>query len=137
MITFADVEEARERIKDQIYLSPFPYSETISRMSGNRVFFKLENLQMTGSFKERGALNHLLTLAPEAAARGVIAASAGNHGMAVAFHSQRLGIAATIVMPRHAPLIKVSRVRQYRAQGLLHGEDYDMAFAEARRLCQE
>ena len=137
MITFVDVEEARERIKDQIYLSPSPYSETISRMSGNRVFFKLENLQMTGSFKERGALNRLLTLAPEAAARGMIAASAGNHGMAVAFHSQRLGIAATIVMPSHAPLIKVSRVRQYRAQVLLHGEDYDMAFAEARRLSRE
>jgi len=137
MITFVDVEEARERIKDQIYLSPSPYSETISRMSGNRVFFKLESLQMTGSFKERGALNRLLTLAPEAAARGMIAASAGNHGMAVAFHSQRLGIAATIVMPSHAPLIKVSRVRQYGAQVLLHGEDYDMAFAEARRLSRE
>ena len=137
MITFVDVEEARERIKDQIYLSPFPYSETISRMSGKRVFFKLENLQMTGSFKERGALNRLLTLTPEEAARGVIAASAGNHGMAVAFHSRRLGIAASIVMPRHAPLIKVSRVRQYGAEVLLHGDDYDMAFAEARRLSQE
>ena len=137
MITFVDVEEARERIKDQIYLSPFPYSETISRMSGSRVFFKLENLQMTGSFKERGALNRLLTLTPEEAARGVIAASAGNHGMAVAFHSRRLGIAATIVMPRHAPLIKISRVRQYGAEVLLHGDDYDMAFAEARRLSQE
>ena len=137
MITFVDVEEARERIKDQIYLSPFPYSETISRMSGNRVFFKLENLQMTGSFKERGALNRLLALAPEEAARGVIAASAGNHGMAVAFHSRRLGIAATIVMPRHAPLIKISRVRQYGAEVLLHGDDYDMAFAEARRVSQE
>ena len=137
MITFVDVEEARERIKDQIYLSPFPHSETISRMSGNRVFFKLENLQMTGSFKERGALNRLLTLAPEEAARGVIAASAGNHGMAVAFHSRRLGITATIVMPRHAPLIKISRVRQYGAEVLLHGDDYDMAFAEARRLSRE
>src|SRR3970040_2985980 len=99
MITFVDVEEARERIKDQIYLSPFAYSETISRMSGNRVFFKLENLQMTGSFKERGALNRLLTLTAEEAKRGVIAASAGNHGMALAFHRRRLGIAATILMP--------------------------------------
>ena len=137
MITFVDVEEARERIKEQIYLSPFPYSETISRMSGNRVFFKLENLQMTGSFKERGALNRLLTLTAEEAAHGVIAASAGNHGMAVAFHSRRLGIAATIVMPFHAPLFKISRVRQYGAQVLLHGDDYDMAFAEARRLSRE
>ena len=137
MITFVDVEEARERIKEQIYLSPFPYSETISRLTGNRVFFKLENLQMTGSFKERGALNRLLTLSPEEAQRGVIAASAGNHGMAVAFHSHRLNIAATIVMPVFAPLIKVSRVRQYGAQSVLHGNDYDTALAEAQRLSQE
>src|SRR3989304_1511141 len=137
MITFVEIEEARKRIKDQISLSPFPYSETISRMSGNRVFFKLKNLQRAGSFKERGALNRLLTLAPEAAARGMIAASAGNHGMAVAFPRQRVALAATIVMPSHAPLIKVSRVRQYGAQVLLHGEDYDMAFAEARRLSRE
>ena len=101
---FVDIEEARERIKDRLYLSPLAYSESISRMTGNRVFFKLENLQMTGSFKERGALNRLLTLSAEESARGVIAASAGNHGMAVAFHSQRLGIAATVVMPLQAPL---------------------------------
>ncbi|MDP9129348.1 MAG: threonine ammonia-lyase [Candidatus Binatota bacterium] len=137
MITFVDVEEARERIKEQIYLSPFPYSETISRLTGNRVFFKLENLQLTGSFKERGALNRLLTLSPEEAQRGVIAASAGNHGMALAFHSHRLNIAATIVMPVFAPLIKVSRVRQYGAQSVLHGNDYDTALAEAQRLSQE
>jgi threonine dehydratase len=137
VITFVDVEEARERIQNQIYLSPFPYSETISQLAGNRVFFKLENLQMTGSFKERGALNRLLTLSPDEAKRGVIAASAGNHGMAVAFHSQQLKIAATIVMPLHAPLIKVSRVRQYGAQTVLYGTDYDAAFAEARRLAQQ
>jgi threonine dehydratase len=137
MITFVDIEEARERIQKQIYLSPFPYSETISGLTGNRVFFKLENLQMTGSFKERGALNRLLTLTPDEAKRGVIAASAGNHGMAVAFHSRRLDISATIVMPLHAPLIKVSRVRQYGAQIVLHGTDYDEAFAEAHRLAQK
>ena len=137
MITFVDVEEARERIQSQIYLSPLPYSETISQLSGNRVFFKLENLQITGSFKERGALNRLLTLTPDEAKRGVIAASAGNHGMAVAYHGQRLKIAATIVMPLHAPLIKVSRVRHYGAQTVLHGSDYDAAFTEAQRLAQE
>ena len=137
MITFADIEQARERIKEQIYLSPFPYSETISRLTGSRVFFKLENLQMTGSFKERGALNRLLTLTSEEGQRGVIAASAGNHGMAVAFHSQRLGITATIVMPRHAPLIKVSSVRRYGAQALLSGEDYAAAFQEAQRIADE
>jgi threonine dehydratase len=106
-------------------------------MTGSRVFFKLENLQMTGSFKERGALNRLLTLAPEEARRGVIAASAGNHGMAVAFHSRRLGIASTIVMPSPAPLIKVSRVRQYGAESVLSGSDYDAAYAEATRLSRE
>jgi threonine dehydratase len=137
MITFIDIEEARERIKEQIYLSPFPYSETVSRMTGSRIFFKLENLQMTGSFKERGALNALLTLPPERAKRGVIAASAGNHGMAVAFHCQRLNIAATIVMPVAAPLVKVTRVRQYGARSVLHGNDYDSALAEALRLSQE
>jgi threonine dehydratase len=137
MITFADVEEARERIKDQIYLSPFPHSETISRMTGNKVFFKLENLQLTGSFKERGALNRLLTLTAEEGKRGVIAASAGNHGMAVAYHSRRLNIASTIVMPVSAPLIKVTRVRQYGAESVLHGSDYDGAYAEAIRLSQE
>ena len=137
MITFVDVEEARERIQNQIYLSPFAFSETISRLTGNRAFFKLENLQMTGSFKERGALNRLLTLTPHVAKRGVIAASAGNHGMAVAFHSHRLNISATIVMPLQAPLIKVSRVRHYGAQTVLHGTDYDAAFAEAQRLAQK
>ena len=131
MVTFVDVEEARERIKEQIYLSPLPYSETISRMTGNRVFFKLENLQMTGSFKERGALNRLLTLSAEERNRGVIAASAGNHGMALAFHSHRLDIAATIVMPVFAPLIKVSRVRQYGAQTVLCGDDYDSALSRS------
>jgi threonine dehydratase len=137
MITFSDIEQSRARIDKQIYLSPFAYSETVSRMTGSRVFFKLENLQMTGSFKERGALNHLLTLAPIEAKRGVVAASAGNHGMAVAFHSQRLKRSATIVMPLHAPLIKVSRVRLYGGECVLHGSDYDSAFAEARRLSRE
>jgi len=137
MISFVDIEEARERIQEQIYLSPFPRSETISRMTGNRVFCKLENLQITGSFKERGALNRLLTLTGEEAQRGVIAASAGNHGMALAFHSQRLKIASTIVMPVFAPLIKVTRVRQYGGQSVLHGNDYDEALTEARRLSQE
>jgi threonine dehydratase len=137
MITFVDVEEARQRIREQIYLSPFPHSETISQLTGNKIFFKLENLQLTGSFKERGALNRLLTLTPEEARRGVIAASAGNHGMAVAYHSRRLSIASTIVMPVSAPLIKVTRVRQYGAESVLCGNDYDSALAEALRLSKE
>src|SRR5690242_6183625 len=137
MISFVDIEAARARIREQIYLSPFPRSETISQMTGNRIFFKLENLQITGSFKERGALNRLLMLTDEEARKGVIAASAGNHGMAVAYHSRRLNIAATIVMPVTAPLIKVTRVRQYGAQSVLSGNDYDGALAEALRLSNE
>ncbi|HXG52687.1 MAG TPA: threonine ammonia-lyase [candidate division Zixibacteria bacterium] len=137
MVTLQDIREAHERIRSRIYLSPLPHSETVSNMAGARVYFKLENLQMTGSFKERGALNRLLTLPPEEAARGVIAASAGNHGMAVAFHSRRLNIAATIVMPVQAPLIKVTWVRRFGARTVLHGTDYESAFAEARRLSAE
>lgn len=137
MISFLDITAASERIRSQIYLSPCAYSETISQMTGNRVFFKLENLQMTGSFKERGALNRLLMLTKDEAKRGVIAASAGNHGMAVAFHGQRLGIPATIVMPVHAPLIKVSWVERYGARTRLYGADYDEAFGEAQRISRE
>jgi threonine dehydratase len=106
-------------------------------MTGNRVFFKLENLQITGSFKERGALCRLLALSPKEAKRGVIAASAGNHGMAVAFHSRRLSIPATIVMPNYAPLIKVTYVKRYGANTLLRGDDYDGAYDAALRLSQE
>jgi threonine dehydratase len=137
MITFTDIEAAHQRIQDRIYRSPFPYSETISQMSGSRVAFKLENLQITGSFKERGALNRLLMLTPAEAQRGVIAASAGNHGMAVAFHARRLGLVATVVMPLQAPLIKVSAVRRYGARALLFGEDYAAAFQEAQRISRE
>src|SRR5262245_17434743 len=103
MVTLADIHAARARIRATIYQSPCAYSETISHMTGTRVFFKLDNLQMTGSFKERGALNKLLTLSAEERANGVIAASAGNPGLAVAFHAQKLGIPATIVMPRFPP----------------------------------
>lgn len=137
MITFKDVAAARARIRSQIYLSPCAYSETISRMTGSRVLFKLENLQMTGSFKERGALNRLLTMDRGEAERGVVAASAGNHGMAVAFHSRRLGIPSTIVMPVHAPLIKATWVQRYGAKTVLHGADYDAAFEEAQRISNE
>jgi threonine dehydratase len=132
MITIKDIAAARDRIKGQVSLSPCVHSESFSRMTDSRVFFKLDNLQITGSFKERGALNRLLALSPEEAKRGVIAASAGNHGMAVAFHSQRLGIPAAIVMPVHAPLIKAAFVRRYGARTILNGADYDAALEEAQ-----
>lgn len=137
MITLNDIRAAREKLHNQIYLSPFAYSETISQLTGDRVFFKLDNLQMTGSFKERGALNRLLHLSKDEAARGVIAASAGNHGMAVAFHSHRLGVPSLVVMPLHAPLIKLTCVQRYGARTKVHGNDYDAAFREAERLSSE
>jgi threonine dehydratase len=133
VIDVADVEVARARIADAIYLSPCPASATLGELTGTRCHVKLENLQMTGSFKERGALARLLTLGPAERARGVVAASAGNHGLAVAYHARRLGIGATIVVPEWAPLIKVTRCRQLGATVVLAGHDYDEAYAEARR----
>lgn len=137
MITLADVQAARARMGAAIYCSPCAYSETVSRMAGARVAFKLDNLQMTGSFKERGALNKLLSLGADERVRGVITASAGNHGLAVAFHAQRLGVRATIVMPRFAPLVKVSWAQRYGAEVVLTGTDFDEALAEAQRLQRE
>jgi threonine dehydratase len=133
MLTLADIERARARIKDSIYMSPCAHSETFSSLTGNKVYFKLDNLQMTGSFKERGALNKILTLTDEEKARGVIAASAGNHAQGVAYHATRNGIRSTIVMPVATPLIKVTRTREYGAEVILHGASYDEAFDEAWR----
>src|SRR5258708_4282086 len=137
MITIHDIERARARIKDSIYVSPCAHSETFSRLTGNKVYFKLDNLQMTGSFKERGALNKILTLTDEEKRRGVIAASAGNHAQGVSYHATRNQIRATIVMPQAAPLFKVTRTREYGAEVVLHGASYDEAYEEARRRCSE
>jgi len=133
MVTLQDIERARARIKDDIYMSPCAHSETFSKLTGNKVYFKLENLQMTGSFKERGALNKILTLSDEEKARGVIAASAGNHAQGVAYHATRKGVKSTIVMPAAAPLVKVTRTKEYGAHVVLHGASYDEAFEEAWR----
>ena len=134
MVTLPDVQAALGRIRDRIYLSPCARSETLSRLTGTSAFLKLENLQMTGSYKERGALNTLLTLPDAARARGLIAASAGNHAQGVAYHAGRLGITATIVMPETTPIMKVANTRAHGARIVLHGASYDEACAEARRL---
>ena len=134
MIDVADIREAAKRIAGTITETPCPYSETLSELTGARVFVKLENLQMTGSFKERGAANLLLQLSPAERRRGVIAASAGNHGLAVAFHAARLGIAAVIVMPEWAPLAKVTAARRHGAEVVLHGENFDEAYVRAREI---
>jgi threonine dehydratase len=134
MLELRQIAEARERIRSRIYLSPCARSETFSRRCGAITFFKLENLQMTGSFKERGALNKMLQLSTQERRRGVITASAGNHAQAVAYHAAQDGIPATIVMPRRTPLIKVANTRQHGAEVILHGNDFDEAYAHAVEL---
>jgi threonine dehydratase len=135
MIGIQDVEAARARIRDSIFVSPCAYSETFSRLCDAKIYFKLENLQMTGSFKERGALNKILTLSPDERTRGVIAASAGNHAQGVSYHATKQGIAAVVVMPLTTPLVKVGATRSYGAEVVLHGANYDEAYEEARRRC--
>jgi threonine dehydratase len=133
MVTLSDIQTALGRIRKSIQISPCTRSETFSELTGNSVYLKLENRQRTGAYKERGALNKLLTLSVEERERGVIAASAGNHAQAVAYHAARLGIRARICMPLPTPLIKVSATRGYGADVVLHGANYDEAFAEALR----
>jgi threonine dehydratase len=131
MIQISDVKAALSRIRESIYLSPCARSETFSSATGNTVYLKLDNLQRTGSFKERGALNKLLTLSSEERSRGVIAASAGNHAQGVAYHAGRHGIRAQICMPLTTPLIKVSATKSYGGEVILTGANYDEAYEQA------
>lgn len=137
MITLADVQAALERIRPSIYLSPFTLSATFSQLTGNSIYLKLDNLQRTGAFKERGALNKLLTMTAEERDRGVIAASAGNHAQGLAYHAGRRGVKAQICMPLTTPLIKVSATKSYGAEVILHGANYDDACEEAIRRGQQ
>ena len=134
MLHLDDVKAARERVRDRVVLTPCTPSEAFGEMFGGKAWFKFENLQRTGSFKERGALNCMLSLSEEERSRGVIAASAGNHAQGVAFHARRLGIPATIVMPERTPLIKVSNTERYGARVVLHGSVYDEAMARAMEI---
>ncbi len=136
MVTLQDVQAALARIRDRIYLSPCARSETLSKLTGTVAHLKLENLQMTGAYKERGALNKLLLMEVADRERGLIAASAGNHAQAVAYHAGRLGVNATIVMPEATPIMKVANTRAHGARVVLQGANYDEAYAEARRLEQ-
>jgi threonine dehydratase len=136
VIGFADVTAARERIRGGIYESPCVESIPLSQLTGAHVYCKLDYLQRTGSFKERGARNALLQLAPEERARGVIAASAGNHAQGIAYHGSLLGIPVTVVMPKFAPLIKVTNCRHLGATVLLHGADLSEARAHAEAIAQ-
>jgi len=131
MIQLTDIQSALARIRADIRVSPCPRSETFSALTNNIIFLKMDNQQRTGAFKERGALNKLLTMGNEERSRGVIAASAGNHAQGVAYHAGRHRIHARIVMPLPTPLTKVSATRAYGAEVVLHGTNYDEAYEKA------
>lgn len=133
-VSIDDVYAAQARIRDAIVRTPTLISKTLSEMTGATVFLKFENLQFTAAYKERGALNTLLQLSPEARAKGVIAASAGNHAQGLAYHANRLGIPATIVMPRTTPTVKVTQTEGHKAKVVLEGDTFDAAYAHARVL---
>src|SRR5580693_5867202 len=133
-ISLQDVRAAQDRIADQLFATPCLQSRTLSNLTGAQVYIKFENLQFTASFKERGALNRLLLLTPAERARGVCTMSAGNHGQAVAYHAHRLGIPATIVMPRHTPFVKVEHTRSHGAEVVLYGDTLSEASEHAHGI---
>ena len=135
-VSLEEIKRAEERIRDHIYFSPCRKSAELSAVTGQQVYLKLDNLQRTGAFKERGALNKILTLNEDQRRRGVIAASAGNHAQAVAHHATQRGIRAHIVMPLMTPLVKTSATRAFGAEVILYGANYDEACEEALRLAR-
>jgi threonine dehydratase len=137
MPSLADVRSARERIRDAVVLTPLVRATGLEDQLTAALHIKLESLQRTGSFKDRGALNRLLDLSAEEKTRGVVTASAGNHAQAVAYHGARLGIAVEVVMPEHTPLIKVANTRRFGADVRFHGATLAEAMVEARRLEKE
>jgi threonine dehydratase len=137
MLQLHDIQAAADRLQGQVLETPFVESRTLSQLLGCTVFLKFENLQYTASFKERGACNKLVQLCEAERARGVVAMSAGNHAQGVAYHAQRLGIRAVIVMPRFTPGVKIERTRGFGAEVVLHGDSLDEAQLHARALAQE
>jgi len=135
--TVKDIHEAAQRLHGQVLDTPCVPSRTLSAITGCEVFLKFENLQFTASFKERGALNKIAQLSDEERARGVLAVSAGNHAQGVAYHAQRLGIPATIVMPRFAPAVKVENTRRFGATVVLEGDTFDDARSHGLQLAKE
>jgi threonine dehydratase len=137
VVTLDDIRRAADTIRGSVVETPSAHSCTLSALTGAEVVLKFENVQFTASFKDRGALVKLLSLGPAERARGVIAMSAGNHAQAVAYHAQRLGIAAVIVMPRFTPSVKVEHTRAFGAEVILHGAVFDEADVFARQLADE
>jgi threonine dehydratase len=134
MIDLQTIQQAAERLQGQVLLTPCVESRTLSQIVQAQVFLKFENLQFTASFKERGACNKLAQLSAAERARGVVAMSAGNHAQGVAYHAQRLGLRAVIVMPRFTPGVKVERTRGFGAEVVLHGDTLEQARAHAFEL---
>ena len=133
-VSLSEIVAARSRLNGAIFRTPCPESDALSELTGARIFCKQEHLQRTGSFKERGARNALAKLPAAQASTGVIAASAGNHALGLAWHGRLLAIPVTVVMPRFAPMVKVARCRQFGAEVVLHGDTFDEARGEAARL---
>ncbi|QDL39490.1 threonine ammonia-lyase [Rhodoferax sediminis] len=136
MIELNDIRQAAARLQGQVLNTPCVESKTLSQISGAQVFLKFENLQFTASFKERGACNKLAQLSPEERRHGVVAMSAGNHAQGVAYHAQRLGLRAVIVMPRATPGVKVARTRGFGAEMVLHGDTLEEASTHALALAR-
>jgi threonine dehydratase len=134
MIDLQTIQRAADRLQGQVLLTPCVESRTLSQIVQAQVFLKFENLQFTASFKERGACNKLAQLSDAERARGVVAMSAGNHAQGVAYHAQRLGMRAVIVMPRFTPGVKVERTRGFGAEVVLHGDTLEQARAHAFEL---
>ncbi|MBV9993134.1 MAG: pyridoxal-phosphate dependent enzyme, partial [Alphaproteobacteria bacterium] len=135
--TIDDVRAAAERIAGVVERTPTRHSTTLSEIAGCDIYLKFENLQFTSSFKERGALNKLLSLTPEQRKRGIAAMSAGNHAQGVAYHAGRLGIPATIVMPEFTPFIKVKHTKNFGAKVVLEGQSLSDSFQRANRIAIE
>lgn len=133
-VSIDDVRAAHARIGDMIVRTPTLISRTLSQLTGATVYLKFENLQFTAAYKERGALNTLMLLSEEAKQKGVIAASAGNHAQGLAYHANRLGVPATIVMPKNTPIVKVVQTQGHGADVILEGDTFDAAYAHARLL---
>ncbi|AEI36955.1 MAG: threonine ammonia-lyase [Zymomonas mobilis subsp. pomaceae] len=136
-VSLDDVKQAHKRIKNAIVRTPTLYSRTLSDLTGAGIWLKFENLQFTASYKERGALNKLLSLDQKSRERGVIAASAGNHAQGLAYHGNRLDIPVTIVMPEHTPTVKVEQTRGHGAKIVLYGEQFDESLAHALKLAEQ
>ena len=136
MLTLNDIEQAATRLEGQLLNTPCVESKTLSQLTGAQIYLKFENLQYTASFKERGACNKLAQLTPAERRSGVIAMSAGNHAQGVAYHAQRLGLRAVIVMPRFTPGVKIERTRGFGAEVVLHGDTLDESRVYAQQLAK-